>query len=188
MENFLLSHLDFLKSFGYWIAFFGIMVEGDILIFISFFLASQEYFDIEKLFLVLFLGTLIGDTLWYYFGSWANKFHFVIKLAKKIKIFDDHLIKRPFHTMFISKFTYGLHHPILMRAGALNFDFKKFIKYDLFSGAVWILSIGALGYLSGASFFIVKKYLKFIEVGLVLALIVFIFIEYFVRRKSKEEL
>ncbi|MBI4993828.1 VTT domain-containing protein [Candidatus Wolfebacteria bacterium] len=188
METFLLNHSNLWENIGYWIAFFGIMIEGDILIFVSFFLASQEYFKVGKLFFVLFLGTIIGDMIWYYFGSWANKFLLVAKLAKKIKIFDDHLIKRPFHTMVISKFAYGLHHLILMRAGALNFDFKKFVKYDFVSGAVWISSIGVLGYLSGASFLAIKKYLKFTEVGLLLAIFIFILAEYFIRRKSKEEL
>ncbi|MBI5306672.1 VTT domain-containing protein [Candidatus Wolfebacteria bacterium] len=189
MENFLLIRQLADSNWIYLAIFFGIMVEGDALIFISFFLASYGYFKINGLFIVLFVGALVGDILWYYFGAWINSHHsFMGRLVRRVKMFDSHLIGRPFHMIFISKFVYGFHHLILMRAGALNFSLKRFFKYDLFSSAIWILSIGIFGYLSGASFLAMKKYLKFTEIGLLFVLIAFIIVEYFIRRKSEKEL
>lgn len=185
MENFLLNYY----SLAYLIIFFGIMVEGDALIFISFFLASFGYFKTEKLFFILFTGALVGDVLWYYLGAWLNNHSsFMGRLMRRVKMFDSHLLKRPLHTIFVSKFTYGFHHLILMRIGALNLNFKSFFKYDLISSFVWVLSIGVFGYLSGASFFAIKKYLKFTEIGLLFILIAFIIVEYFIRRKSEKKL
>ena len=87
--------------------------------------------------------------------------------------FDNHILERTPHVLFISKFTYGLHHLILLRAGALHVDFKKIIKIDLVTTLIWIFIVGGLGFISGASFTLIKHKLEYLEIGILVAIVIF---------------
>ena len=138
----------------------------------------------------VFSGVIVGDNLWYRLGSWLkNSTRFFTRWVEKIaKPFDENLRNRPLRTIFISKFTYGFNHAILVRAGALGIKWKKLEESDLLATIVWVFIVGGLGYASSASLFYFKKYLRFGEIALLIGLILFCTLEYFVTRKSKKEL
>lgn len=189
METLLFQYLLSWKPLGYFLIFIGLALEGDTALFIISFLTYHGFFDIGKSFLIAFSGSVIGDILWYWFGQRINSSSsFINKITNRIKFADDHLINRLPHTIFISKFTYGIHHLVMLRAGALNINLKKIIEYNLIPTLLWILAIGGLGYLSGASFVIIKKYVRFVEVGLLIALIIFFIMERFIKKRSEKKL
>lgn len=176
--------LSQITSFGpiaYLIIFVLMMIEGDAIIFISFFLISIRVLDFPMAVLAIFSGAIIGDILWYYIGHTSqpkNKFslwllNFSSKLTSK---FDNHLKDRTPHSIFISKFTYGLYHLLLLRAGIIHIDFKKIIKADTFVTVIWIIIIGGLGYISGISFDLIKHKLEYIEIGILISVLLFILI------------
>jgi len=151
------------------------MIEGDMTLFAVAFLASQNFFNPLKVSIVVFLGVIIGDILWYWAGKkFKGSSFFVIRWASRVtRPFDDHLKKRTFRTIFLSKFAYGLHHILLSRAGSINVNFRKFLIKDIISSVVWIAVIGSIGYFSGYWFSYFQKYLRYVEVGAVLVLIIF---------------
>ncbi len=177
---------------GYAIIFFGMMVEGDILLFTAGFLTHQGYFDIDIMLLLVFLGTIIGDNIWYVLGELLGEKKSFLKVKKFIEKatspFDEHLKNRTARTIFISKFTYGLCKSILLKAGAMKISFRKFIKADLAATFMWIFLVGGLGYLSSASFLAVRHYLRYTELTLLLGIAIFILISYVVTKISKKEL
>ncbi len=185
----MLQYLTLWEPLGYFLIFIGLAIEGDTALFIASFLTYHGFFDLGKFFLAAFSGALIGDILWYWLGRRANNSSsFVNKITSRVKFADDHLINKLHRTIFISKFIYGIHHLVMMRAGALNIDLKKVIKYNFLPTLIWILAIGGLGYLSGASFSIIKKYVHFIEVGLLIALALFFIIQRFIKKRSEKKL
>lgn len=190
MSSLLLTSLTEYRWLGYLIVFLGLMVEGDILLFTAFFLARSGFFDIGDLIFFSLLGTLIGDIGWYSLGRY--RFRWFSRLypwvEKVTHPFDNHLQKRSFHTIMLSKFTYGIHHPILIRAGMLPLPLRQFISDDLFAIILWGTVIGSLGYFSGYSFSLIRYYLRYAEVGLLFALIIFYFIFHLISRWSREEL
>ena len=190
MHNSLLYYLAAWPSLWYIIVFLGGIFEGDILLFSTAFFARQGFLNIFYLFPVLLAGVLLGDFLWYLLGlRFGESRFFLIRLANHLtKPFDNHLKRRPLHTMFISKFVYNFHHPILMRAGVIRMPLTLFIKNDIISTLGWIGIIGGLGYFSGLSFEIFKYYLGFTEVGLLAGALIFIVIHYIVSRELKREL
>ncbi len=189
METLLFQYLLLWKPLGYFLLFIGLVFEGDTVLFIASFLAYHGFFDVGKFFLIAFSGSIVGDAFFYWLGQRINSSSsFINKITSRIKFADAHLINRLPHTIFVSKFTYGIHHLVMLRAGALNIDFKKIIKYNLFPTLLWILFIGGLGYLSGASFVIIKKYVRFIEASLLIALIIFFIVERFIKKRSEKKL
>ena len=185
----LLHYLTEYQTLAYWIIFFGMMIEGDIFLFTAGFLTYQGYFDIGIAFFLLFLGAIMGDNIWYVIGeSAAIKNNFFARFINRVtKHFDEHLKKHPARVIFVSKFAYGLHRPIILKAGAERLPFKKFIEADIITTIVWIFLIGGLGYLSSASFLLIKRYLRYTELTLFLGIAIFILISHFITKISKKE-
>lgn len=184
-----LHYLSEYQTLGLVIIFLGMMIEGDIFLFTTGFLVNRGYFAIDLAFLAVFLGTLIGDNLWYVLGELINENsvfgRFVSRLTKP---FDKHLRGRTFRTILITKFAYGVHRPTLIRAGMLRLPFKKFIEGDIIAIVLWIFLVGGLGYLSSVSFILIKHYLRYTELTLFFGLILFILISHLVSHISKKEL
>ncbi len=184
MDSLVFHYLISFKLLAYIFFFAAMIIEGDIFLFTAGFLASRGFLDKEPMFLALFVGTLFGDSLWYWLGYKLNNSQNRCGqwLVRVTGPFDGHLRQYPLHTLFISKFIYSLHHVMLGRAGVLKINFKKFFGCDFISTLAWIFVVGGLGYLSGASFGFIKHYLKFTEYALAFFLVVFLAVNYFVVR------
>src|SRR3989344_3274221 len=173
MESIILNHIVDLHGWRYVIIFLIMIVEGDIALFTTMFLLSMGLFAPLPLLVAIFGGAMTGDLCWFIGGRIFAKIdrwpvRFVNKLASP---FDSHIAERPMHTLFISKYVYGIHHAIMFRAGALHDKAQEFFKDDILATLLWMLTIGGLGYLSGASFGHFKYYLRYGEVALFIAVI-----------------
>ncbi|MBI1755382.1 VTT domain-containing protein [Candidatus Azambacteria bacterium] len=192
MESLLLHYLVLWKPLGYALLGAGMMVEGDATLFTAAFLTQQGFFDPGDMLFWTLSGALAGDIIWYYLGvRFTNAApsslvaRFVNRLAKP---FDGHLIKRLFHTIFISKFTYGIHHALLMRAGMLGITIRDYMLAAFPATILWFVIIVAIGYAFGESFLLLKHYLRFAEIALLAALILFFVLEHFISVRSKKKL
>lgn len=178
------------KPIAYGILFFAMIIEGEIFLFTAGFLASQGFIDPAITFLVLFFGVQLGDSLWYLLGYKIN--HSDTKIGRwLVRItgqFDEHLTNSTLRTIFISKFIVGFHHFLLARAGVLKIKYNEFFKDDFVANIAWLAIVGGLGFLSGASFVLVKEYLKFAEIALALGLFVFFILDYLVIKNLKKKL
>lgn len=181
-DPFFYERIIFWKPFGYYLIFLGMALEGDISLFLTGFLVSQGFFNFGEAVLILFVGALVGDSFWYCLGQWVNHSNnFASRwISRFTKSFDSHLINSPKRTIFISKFIYGFNHLMLARAGILGLRFKEFFKDDLLATVVWIFLVGGFGFLSGASFYLFKHYLHFIERALLLGLGSFFVLEFMI--------
>ncbi|MBI3638466.1 VTT domain-containing protein [Candidatus Wolfebacteria bacterium] len=194
MHSLFLKYLIAGGPFGYLVIFAGMMIEGEGLLFTSSFLTHRGFFDTTYMFAVLFFGALMGDIIWFELGKrWNDEgapFRFLRKMVDKIaKPLDDHLINRPKYTIFISKFVYGFNHLMLMRAGSLKINLRQIIKANVIATIIWIFVVGGLGYLSSYSFILIRHYLRFVEIALIISLFIFIILwDIIVRRILKKEL
>ncbi|MCL5017563.1 MAG: VTT domain-containing protein [Patescibacteria group bacterium] len=188
MNSYLQGIVSIIGIWAYLIVFVGVIFEGDIFLFSAFFLAREGVFDVWLLTLVVFFGIIFGDLLWYRLGIKLDKTNSrLLRWAEKIAApFDGHLISRTFHTIFISKYTYGIHHAILVRAGMLRFPLRRFVGYDAISTSVWIFVVGGLGYFSSLYFSMIKNYIKFAEIGLLLGILLFVFTSHYLAKRSRD--
>lgn len=190
LHSLFLFYLLLWKPLGYLAVFIAMVLEGEVSLFAAAFLTHQGFFDIGDIFLTIYAGLLLGDLGWYWLGTHLERLppavrHWVERLARP---FDDHLLNRTFRTIFISKFTYGVHHALLMRAGALRINLGNFIRYDVIASLIWLVTIGGLGYFFSASFVLIRHYLRYAEIGLLLSILIFFALSRFLAAQSRKRL
>ena len=190
MESLLFSYLTAWEPFVYPLIFLGVFFEGDLILFTAAFLIHQGILHPLPALMSVLWGTLLGVNLWYTLGlKFREAYPLLNKWAERLAApLDEKLKNEPFQTIFIAKFTYGIRSAILFRAGALKIKWQKIEPVDILATLLWMIIISALGYLSSASLSYLKPYLRFGELALLLALLIFWGIEYFVRRKSGKKL
>jgi len=185
----LFQYLTLSPAVAYTIVALGMVVEGDIVLFTAAFAASLGLLDLGDLAMTVFIAMLLGDAIWYSFGkairhatgNWFNK-----KISKITAPFDAHIKERPFHTIFLSKFAYGFHHAILLRAGSLKIPYPNLLRADIIATFVWMLIVGGLGYASGS--WKAEQYLRYAGYILLVAIVTFVIVEQIVVRQTKKRL
>jgi membrane protein DedA with SNARE-associated domain len=185
--------LDYLANLGPWIyplILVGMFIEGEAFLLIAAFTASQGLISLDGLLIYAYLGAVIGDILWHLLGRYSWRFlrplHYITN--KVTRPFFERIKNMPFWFILISKFTYGIHHLSLVRTGMMRMSLRHYLKIILIADIVWVMVITSLGYFFGASFGILKHYLKYGEVGLLLGLIVLVIVERLVRRVADEKI
>jgi membrane protein DedA with SNARE-associated domain len=190
MTPFLIHYLILSRPLGYFLIFLGLAIEGDIVLLIIAFLTHQGFFDLGDMILVSLSGALVGDVAWLYLGKKLDRLSpFTHKLVARLSgPVDKHLRERPTRSIFISKFTYGLHRAVLVRLGQNNMSLKDFLQADVPAVLVWLVVVGGLGYLGGGAINFAKHYLRFTELGLMLVVIAFLLISHLSRHYSEPKL
>jgi membrane-associated protein len=158
--------VNLLESAGYWaygILFLIIFLEsfpptlflpGDSLLFLTGFLASQGYFNIILLVGILFIASVLGYIFSYIMGEKLRKF--ILNSNDKYWFKKKHLeYTENFYKKYGTKtIVIGRFIPIVRSfsptlAGAVEMNHKKFIKYVLVGGFLWIGGITSIGFYLG---------------------------------------
>lgn len=173
--------------FLYSLIFFGMLFEGDAVLFVSSFLVHRGVLDFWDVLSVALIGALVGDAMWYWIGTQLKEENFLSKWFHRITHpFDDQLQRSPFYAIFVSKFMYGFHHALLFRAGALRISKKKFFSSDLVATLFWMSVISMLAYGTSLSIHIVRHYVRVAELTAALVLILYILLEKKIARILKK--
>ncbi len=135
---------------AYVIFFVGIIFEGEIFMIFGGILSGLGAFDIKTTVLLALASAIIKSVVWYSFGAAISRrypksiiFRF---LEKKVKFFLPRFRERPFWSIFISKFIYGVNHFTLLFSGYAKIDFKTYFKAETYSSLPWVLGFLSLGY------------------------------------------
>lgn len=168
---------EYLATYGYIVLFVGTLLEGEAILIMAGYLASQGYLNLYIVMPLAFVGAVIGDQFYFYLGRWqgarllklftaiARKFRKALKLIEKYGTF----------VAFISRYTYGFRILLPIILGMSSFPSRKFFYLNVASAAVWAVLFSLAGYLFGkaVSLFIedVEKYEGYVLLALV-ALIV----------------
>lgn len=178
-ESLVLERLQDWQFLGYLIVFLGMVIEGETVLLAAVFLAQTGHMQLPYVLLASFAGMVIGDSLWYWFGHFIDRFLFTKKLVNGLMpAIDRQLRERPMLSIFIAKFIYFLHRIALVRARPCGVSFKKFFKADILAIFAWIIASTVLGILFAESFSLLKNYIKYAEIGLLLTVIILIVVEH----------
>lgn len=190
METLFLQYVSDLGWLIYAIIFIFMFVEGDVILFTAFYLANNGHLNVSILIAIAVIGVTFGDIVWYKIGERLEKRSaFFRRIAARItKTLDSRLQRYPISTLCITKFTYGIHHAVLLRAGAIRLPFKKYFLTMFSAAAFWTTVIGGLAYFSSASLDLLKKYFKYGEVGLLIGLIIFLLIMHLLSKLGSKEI
>jgi len=191
MHSFTFLYLTAYRPLGYLLFFLGMLVEGDAVLFTASFLGHQGIFEFPFVIVIGLAGALLGDSMWYFLGTKMNEHtpFFHKWLGRLSQPFDEHLKKNLLHTIFISKFTYGFHHALLARAGALGVSYKKFLMDDILATLPWFAIVTAIGFVSSASVDALTSSFRSVKIALFVGLVVFFLVWHFgVSNKLKKKI
>lgn len=176
--------LLFLSNYKYILLFFSIIIEGPILMIASGFLILTGFFNPIYAFLVILVGDLVGDVIWYYIGYFFAE-PFLKKYGKFFKITPEifEKSKNLFHKyhekiLFFSKITIGLGISLatLLTAGASHISFRKYIMLNFLGEIVLVSMLLSIGYFFGQMYFSIADTFKvYFTVGTILFVGTFLF-------------
>jgi membrane protein DedA with SNARE-associated domain len=181
MYELFLEFVSFVDSFGYLGIFIMTLIEStfipipaEVTLIPAGYLAQQGLLNAWLVWIVSICGVVCGSLINYYiayhYGRYIliryGKFFFIneSKLAKIENFFHKH---GAFST-FTGRLVPGVKHFISFPAGLSKMNLKKFFIYTALGGAIWCGIIIYLGYLIGENELLIKKYLKQINIMLII--------------------
>jgi len=151
--------------------------DGALIFFTAF---SVNYgISLWIIFFAAYIGTMIGDSLWFLIGiKLAKKIEKNKKMHKgyeKIAFIIDKLFKHN-HLLALTvvKYLYGTRVITIFYLAKEKIGYKKFIYYDFISTLFWVLGIGLIGYLVGLGFVWIQTAFKNIQLTILAVIIIFL--------------
>lgn len=152
--------------------FFGFFFPGDSLLFSAGLIASQGFFDVRVLIILVSVAAILGDNVGYWFG---------VKVGPKIFTKEDSLFfhKRHIERTRLFYLKYGPRAIVLARfvpvvrtftpifAGVGNMPYGIFIRYNIIGGVLWGAGLTTLGYVLGAFVPGIDAYITPIALGII---------------------
>jgi membrane protein DedA with SNARE-associated domain len=155
---------DFFARYGYWVVFFGVMLEnlglpvpGETVLLFAGFLTFQGKLHILPAILAAIAGATVGAGLGYWLG-WCGRTSLRDGLLGRFPSlrtrYDDSqkvFLKHGQWAVFGARFVTGLRVFAGIVAGAMGMRFSTFLFFS-FAGAIcWSLAIGCVGFLFGSN-------------------------------------
>lgn len=204
MEYFGVDLIELIKAVGYaglfaivfaeTGLFLGFFLPGDSLLFVAGFLASQGFFSVAILVLLILVAAVTGNMAGYEFGR---------RIGPRIFNKEDSLLFKKEHIVRTQRFyeKYGGKTIMIARfmpivrtfapilAGVANMRYRVFFAYNVAGAVFWVAGLVLLGYFLGSLVTDIDKYL----LPIVLAIIVLSFLPGFIhfyqeRREMKRRL
>jgi len=178
--------VSLLQAYGYGILFPIAVIEGPIVTIIAGFLSAHGLLLWQLALVVVIVGDLVGDALYYIIGRWSgrkiiNKWgrHFGIE-EREIKKIEEHFKKHPGKTLLIGKWTQVAGMPILLTAGISRMKFWLFMEYSFVGTIVKSTIFFTIGYFAGEAYKRVNSYLD--AIGFVSTIVTILIIVYLIYR------
>jgi membrane-associated protein len=170
--------------------FIGFFLPGDSLLFTAGLIASQGFFNVFYLMIVLSLMAIIGDAVGYGIGFkagaalykrpdtlWFRRKHLLY--AKEF--YEEHGGK----AIFLARFVPFARTFAPVVAGIAQMSYTRFASYNVFGGIFWVCSMTSAGFFLG-SFPWVRHNLEKVVLLIVFVSVLPIVVEYLRNRKKVE--
>jgi membrane protein DedA with SNARE-associated domain len=161
-----------ISTYGYAAIAIGTFFEGETILVLGGFAAHQGYLELPVVLASAFLGTLLGDQLYFYVGRakgqdfLAKRPHWKSRSEKVFALLDKHQL----WLILGFRFLYGLRTLTPFVIGASRISALRFLLLDGLGAFIWATVIGVLGYLFGYTLELlignIKRYELWLFIGL----------------------
>jgi len=188
--------LQLIEQYRYLILFPLAAFEGPIVALVAGFAVHMGFLSFIPSYMVLILGDLIPDVIYYYIGRFGNTTKIVEKyrtksggiISNNFNVMERLWSTHPRKTMFLSKLAYGLSTPFLISAGLVKMPLKQFLSYTIPISLLQYMVILTIGYFLGKSYEVAAKYIKYGGYLFAALLVVFIIGYVFAFRYARKEI
>jgi membrane protein DedA with SNARE-associated domain len=184
-----------LQTYGYLAVLIGTFAEGETFLVLGGFAAHRGYLALPWVILAAFIGTLMGDQLFFYLGRKHTQWVLARRPLWKARIDRAHQLLERYRTLLILgfRFMYGLRTIIPFLLGMSSVSTRKFIILDVIAAFVWAVAVGTGGYLFGNILEIILGDIKHYELPIlgaiaIIGLLLWALRRYHYYRKRSEEL
>lgn len=194
--------LDFFKIYGYWVVFFGTLLEstivvglfvpGDFLLLAAGFFSYQGNFSPIYVILTGTFGGVLGNTLGYLAGFSGGRpllrkfrrFDFISRRVDSAeRYFDAHGNK----TVFVGRFAAGVKAFIAVLAGVSQMNFSSFFIYTVLATFIWTTAVTLVGLFFGQNWDLAVGVINKLGWSGLILIILLLMILYLLRRRRLRE-
>ena len=164
IESIFQTLTDFFARYGYWVVFFGVMLEngglplpGETVLLFAGFLAYQGQIQLVWAIGTAIAGATLGDSLGYtlgryggnaFFDRYVKRFKF---LARQFESAKALFLKHGHWAVFTGRFITGLRVFAGPLAGLFKMPYLRFLLFNFTGAVIWATAIGCVGFLFGNS-------------------------------------
>jgi membrane protein DedA with SNARE-associated domain len=165
------------EHYGYLALFVGTFLEGETVLVLGGFFAHRGYLVLEWVIVSAFIGTYVGDQLFYYIGRWRG---------------GAILAKRPHwqcHQVLVIlgfRFLYGVRTVTPFVIGMSGVRPLRYLILNGLGALVWAIAVGLLGYALGETVQLLLQHVKHYEMT-ILGILILLAVGYWLYRWLREQ-
>jgi membrane protein DedA with SNARE-associated domain/membrane-associated phospholipid phosphatase len=161
-----------LVRFGYPLVFLGVMLEdmglpvpGETVVVFAGFLAARGHLDLLAVMGIAAIGAILGDNLGYLVGKrlgrpfLKRRGRIWLLTEERLRIAERFFDRHGDATVFMARFISGLRVIAALLAGILGMRWRRFLLFNAAGAVAWSAAIALLGYLFGASYTVLFRWL-----------------------------
>jgi len=196
--NILDTLLKLFADYGYWIVFFGVMLEnagipvpGETILLAAGFFATQGYFHLGAVMLIAMTGAVIGDNCGYWIGHRLGRSllirygKYVFLTEQRFQTMERFFVAHGDKTVLVARFITGFRVFTALFAGASHMSWPRFLCFNALGALIWSVTMALLGFFFGRSWALLEKWTKGAGVGLAVAGIAAFIIFKLVKRRRR---
>ena len=199
--QFFQNHLPWVVQYKYVFLFLGSFIEANSFVALGGALSSLRAVNVFIAYPLIILAHTLNGCLFYcigYFGGMVFLDRWKKHKKSKKGVFEklkQKFVEHSGKVILFGKMTYGVQTGIMILAGSLKYDLKKFLKYNLIGSFGWVTLIFGIGYFFGQGFKgILDKIIRGLEyfilsfgIGILIILIVVILKKFFIKSLFLED-
>ncbi len=179
--------VHFIQVHEYWanlLLFLGVFWEGEIMLIISGILVHQGALHLESTIAISLGAAFMKTVLGYLIGVWtARRFpnsKFLRYIERRILLLLPKFKERPFWSIFISKFIYGVNNATLVFAGYMKANFRIYVRAEVISTIIWLAGFIWLGYFFSYAAFSISHDVRKVVILILAFITCFILLQRFI--------
>jgi membrane protein DedA with SNARE-associated domain len=159
---------------------FGVPAPGETVLIAAAFFAGLGHLNILLVFLVGFIGAVIGDNIGFAIGEYGGhplveRFgKFVFLTPERINKAEAFFNRNGGKVIVIARFVEGLRQANGIIAGLSEMKWLKFITFNAIGAALWVGTWSAVGYFGGSHIDTFLRYQLYLTITVVVAIVGFI--------------
>lgn len=140
-----------IETYGYWAILLGTFLEGEAILVLGGFAAQLGYLSLAGVMLSAFVGSFLGDQLYFYIGRRYGPRLIATRLswqANADRVYAI-LMRRQTFLILTFRFYYGLRNVTPFVIGASQISRRRFFVLNFIGAAIWAVTVAAGGYYFG---------------------------------------
>lgn len=175
---------EFVHNNSLWANFFiiiGVILEGEFVMIFSGILAHLGVLSLYDVLIYSYVGAIFKAILWYSVGGTIKKKYpngtILTFIENKVLYFIPNIKVKPFWSIFVSKFIYGVGHMTLLFSGIMKLNRMLYMRAEAISSVFWVIGMVFLGYFFSHTAFTISHSIRKSFIIIILFIIGFILLE-----------